>query len=216
MSKHIAQVGFLALAMVVASILGGAATAGRLAAPTITSISPTSGPRGTAVTISGTNLQGATLTWAVAGKSGDSGMKTITATVSPDGTTITFSVPDGGSTSNGIMSASGANRVTVTTPEGSVSKLFSVSTTNKLGVKPALTYLSPRHAAQGAQIIIFGTHLTTTTAVTLGGMKAKFHIPSDTRIVATVPLTAHSGHWKVTTRYGTAISPSFTVTAAQN
>lgn len=214
MHKQIAQLAFLTLAIMVASSLGGEATAGRLAAPTITSISPASGPRGTAVTITGTNLQGATLTWKVAGDNGGSAPGTITATVSPDGTTIMFSVPDGGSSSNGIMSASGANRVTVSTPEGSVSKLFGVTTTNRLGMRPVVNYLTPRSAARGAQITIFGTHLTTTTAVKLGNMKAKFRIPSDTRIIVTVPMAAHSGHWRVTTDFGTAVTPSFTVKAA--
>ena len=216
MHRHVVRLGFLALAIMTASILGGEATAERLAAPTITSISPASGPRGTAVTITGMNLQGATLTWKVAGNNGGSAPGTISGSVSPDGTTIMFSVPDGGSSSNGIMSASGANRVTVTTPEGSVSKLFSVTTTNKLGMRPALTYLTPRSAARGAQITIFGTHLATTTAVKLGGLKAKFHTPSDTRIIVTVPLAAHSGHWRVTTDFGTAVSSAFTVKAAAN
>jgi hypothetical protein len=221
MQRHIANGTLLVLAAIVAAMFGSAAMAQRLAAPTIASMSPTSGARGTAVTITGTNLQDATVTWTVAGNPGASGsdsgtMKAapITANVSPDGTTIMFSVPDGGSSSNGIMAPGGTNRVTITTAGGSVSKLFSVTSTNTLGLKPSITYLMPRHAKAGAQITIFGTHLTTTKTVKIGGMSAKFRIPSDTRILVTIPMRAHSGRWTVTTQYGTATSPSFKVASA--
>lgn len=221
MNKRMAYLSMLTLAAVVASILGGAAMAKSLAAPTVTSMSPTSGARGTAVTITGANLQNATVTWTIAGKPGASGstsgsMKAapITVTVSPDGTKIMFNVPDGGDTSNGIMAAGGANRITITTPGGSVSKLFSVTTTNTLGLRPAITHLMPKHAAHGAQIVIFGSHFTGTTSVMLGGMKAKYTVPSDTKILATVPMKAHSGFWTVKTRYGTVKSPAFTVSGA--
>jgi hypothetical protein len=220
MKKRMSYGMTLALAAVLAAVFGGAAIGGRLASPTITSISPSSGARGTAVTIVGSNLQDATVTWTVAGDQGAPGstsgaMKAapITAIVSPDGTQIMFSVPDGGSSSNGIMAPGGANRITVTTPGGSVSKLFSVTTTNRLGMRPAVTYLMPHHAKLGGQITIFGTHLTTTKVVTIAGEKAKFRVPSDTRIVVTIPTNAHSGHWKVTTQYGVASSPYFAVSA---
>jgi hypothetical protein len=211
----------LALAALLASIWGGAATARNLAAPTISSISPASGARGTTVTITGTNLQNASVTWTVAGNPGAQGstsgaMKAapLDVTVSPDGTQLTFTVPDGGDASHGIMAPAGANRITITTAEGSVSKLFSVTTLNATGMKPMITHLLPRRAAPGAQITIFGTHFTGATVVKLGGMKASFKVPSDTRILAEVPMKAHSGTWSVTTKLGTAASPaSFTVTA---
>jgi hypothetical protein len=112
------------------------------------------------------------------------------------------------------MAPAGANRITITTPGGSVSKLFSVTTTNTLGTKPVITHLMPTHAARGAQIAIFGTHFTGTTMVKLDGMSAKYTVPSDTKILATVPMKAHTGHWTVTTRYGTVTSPTFKVSGA--
>jgi len=123
-------------------------------------------------------------------------------------------VPDGGDTSNGIMAPAGANRITITTPGGSVSKLFSVTTTNKLGLRPAITHLMPKHATAGTQIAIFGSHFTGTTSVKLGGMAAKYTVPSDNKILATVPMKAHSGLWTVTTRFGSVKSPKFTVSGA--
>jgi hypothetical protein len=112
------------------------------------------------------------------------------------------------------MAPGGANRITITTPGGSVSKLFSVTSTNTLGLRPAITHLMPKHATHGAQIAIFGSHFTGTTSVKLDGMKAKYTVPSDGKILATVPMKAHSGSWTVTTHYGTVKSMTFTISGA--
>ncbi len=222
MSKRRMHWSMLALVGVLAFVLGGAALAARADAPTVTSVSPTSGARGTTVVVQGTNLQQATVTWTGAGQPGAQGstsgaMKAapIQATVSPDGTSITFSVPDGGDTSNGIMAPGGMNRFTITTPGGSVTETFKVTTTNTTGLKPVITELMPKRAARGAQITIFGHHFTGATLVKLGSMKATFRIPSDSRILVKVPMKAHSGSWTVKTAYGTAVSTTrFTVSGA--
>jgi len=212
----------LALVGVLAFVLGGAALAARTDAPTITSVSPASGARGTNVVVQGTNLQGASVTWTATNQPGAQGstsgaMKAapIQATVSPDGTQITFSVPDGGDTSNGIMAPGGLNRFTVTTPGGTITKTFNVTSANTIGMKPVITQLMPKRAARGAQITIFGHHFTGATFVKIGGMNATFRIPSDSRILVRVPMKAHSGSWTVKTAYGTAVSTArFTVTGA--
>ena len=222
MSKRRAHWSMLALVGGLAFVLGGAALAAPTDAPTITSVSPSSGARGTTVVVQGANLQQASVTWTGANNPGAQGSTSgaqkaapIQATVSPDGTQITFSVPDGGDSSNGIMAPGGANRFTITTPGGSVSKLFSVTSTNTLGLKPVITQLMPKHAAPGAQITIFGHHFSGASLVKLAGMKATFKIPSDSRIVVKVPMKAHSGSWTVKTGYGTAVSGTrFTVTGA--
>lgn len=221
MRKRIAWPTMLALAAILASISGGVAVAMSNSAPTITGMSPTSGPRATVVTITGTNLQHASVTWTPEGKPGASGSTSgamratpIRAIVSLNGTRVRFSVPAGGDVSHGIMAPAGMNSITIRTPSGSVSKLFRVTTMNTLGMRPAVTYLMPRHAAPGAKVTIYGTHLTTATAVKLGGMTAAFDVPSDTKIVATVPTRARSGNWVVTTRFGTATSGTFTVGAS--
>jgi hypothetical protein len=212
----------LALVGVLAFVLGGAALAAHTAAPSITSVSPTSGARGTTVVVQGANFQQASVTWTGAHNPGAQGstsgsMKAapIQATVSPDGTQITFSVPDGGDSSNGIMAPGGVNRFTITTPEGSISKIFNVTGLNKLGLKPVITELMPKHAARGAQVTIFGHHFTGATLVQLGGMSVTYRIPSDSRIVAKLPMNAHSGKFMVKTAYGTAVSLAhLTVTTA--
>jgi hypothetical protein len=216
------QFSMLALVGVLAFVLGGAALAARTDAPTITSVSPASGARGTTVVVQGTNLQQASVTWTSASQPGAQGstsgaMKAapIQATVSPDGTQITISVPDGGDTSNGIMAPGGLNRFTVTTPGGTISRTFKVTSENTIGLKPVITELMPKRAAPGVQITIFGHHFTGATFVKLGGMKAAFRIPSDSRLVVKVPMKAHSGTWTVKTAYGTAMSTTrFTVTGA--
>jgi hypothetical protein len=212
----------LALVGVLAFVLGGAALAAWAEAPAITSVSPASGARGTTVVVQGTNLQQAAVTWTSASQPGAQGstsgaMKAapIQATVSPDGTQITFSVPDGGDTSNGIMAPGGLNRFTVATPGGSISKTFNVTSTNKIGLKPVITQLMPKRAAPGAQVTIFGHHFTGATVVKLGGTQVTYRIPSDSRILVKVPMKAHSGSWTVKTAYGTAVSTArFTVTGA--
>jgi hypothetical protein len=220
MSKRMAHWSTLALAGMLALVLGGAAMARPAAGPTITSVSPTSGSRGTSVTIQGSNLQGATVTWvgtnpaAQGSTSGAMKAAPIQAVVSADGTEITFSVPDGGDTSNGIMAPAGLNHLTITTPEGSANATFTVTSVNQTGLKPVITQLMPKRAAPGAQITIFGHHFSGATLVKLGGMKATFKIPSDSRILVKVPTNAHSGTWTVRTRYGTALSGvKFTVSA---
>ena len=81
-------------------------------------------------------------------------------------------------------------------------------------MKPLITQLMPKHAAPGAQITIFAHHFSGATLVKLGGMKANFKIPSDSRILVKVPMNAHSGTGRLKTRYGTALSGvRFTVTA---
>ena len=162
------------------SFFGGAALAARTDAPTITSVSPASGARGTNVVVQGTNLQEASVTWTGTNRRGPrdppGAMKAapIQATVSPDGTQITFAVPDGGDTSQGIMAPGGMNRFTVTTPGGSITKTFKVTGVNTIGLKPVITQLMPKRARPGAQITIFGHHFTGATLVKIGGMNATY------------------------------------------
>src|SRR4051812_6500816 len=170
-----AQLSMLALAGVLALAIGGAAMAKHAAGPTISSVSPTTGSRGTSITIQGSNLQQATVTWlgkSPASQGSTSGaMKAapIQATASADGSQVTFAVPDGGDAANGIMAPAGLNHFTVTTPEGSVNGTFTVTTLNQTGLKPVITQLMPKHAAPGAQVTIFGHHFSGATLVKIGG-----------------------------------------------
>jgi hypothetical protein len=132
--KRGAQRSAQGLAALAALVLGGTAMAKGTAAPTISSMSPTWGGDGTTVVVHGTNLQHAAVKWASACDPGAQGsMPTkatpIRATVDARGTRLTFSVPDGGRSSNGIAAFGGLSRIAVTTSAGSVSATFTVTTT---------------------------------------------------------------------------------------
>jgi IPT/TIG domain len=158
--------------------------------PDITSISPTSGPVGTVLTITGTNLSGATVTV---------GGKTAVVT-SNNGTTLVTSVPSG--------VAAGAVSVVVTTAGGSDSIGFTVTT----AATPTITSFTPTSGPVGTSVKIAGTNFTGTTSVTFNNVAATFTVNSATQITATVPATATTGKIKVMTPNGTATSATnFTV-----
>jgi hypothetical protein len=158
------------------------------ATPTVTGLSPTSGPAGTVVTITGTNLTGAT------------GV-TLNGVTVPftvvNGTTITFTVPAGGNSGN----------VVVTTPGGSTTGVPFVVT-----IPPTLTNLSRITGPVGTAITLSGTGFTTATTVTFNGTAATFTVLNDTRITTTVPNGATTGNVVVTSPNGSSNGLLFTVT----
>lgn len=158
--------------------------------PTISSISPTSGPIGTVVTISGTGLTQTT-------KVTFGGVKATTFIVNSD-SKVSATVPSGAKT----------GKITVTTSGGSAT---SSSTFN---VTPTISSFSPPSGKVGTIVTITGTGLTQTTGVTFGGVAATtFTVNSDIQVTATVPTGAITGTIAVTTTGGTATSSgTFTVT----
>lgn len=207
MSKHLIQ--WLVAAVVVAFVwsLGGSALAKSLGAPTITSISPTSAQPGSTVTIYGTGFSGATVTFQKMHSSSQPVPATPAETlISPNGTRILLTIPDGSDAANGLMASPGTNQLTVTTPIGTTSIKYTVRELGKVGLGPVITGLSPTKARPGATVTITGNHLSGAKAVWLAGMKAKFRVPSDSMILAIVPRHAKSGRWSVTTPVGTTAS----------
>ena len=148
--------------------------------PHITSFGPAKGAAGTNVTITGTNLSGATsVTFAG-----------TTATVVADSvTSITVTVPTGAS--------DGA--VTVVTPLGTATSATSFHLT------PTITSFSPSTAAIGASVTITGSGLGAAKKVTIAGKKSTITSDSPTQIVATVGARTVSGSIVVTTKYGIAL-----------
>jgi hypothetical protein len=157
--------------------------------PTITSFTPTSGPIGSNVTITGTGLSDVT---AVTINSIEVSNITINSA-----TSITVTVPAGAST----------GKIHVTNPANNV-----YSATN-FTIVPSVVSFAPTSAIPGSSVTITGTSLTGTTAVKFGGIAATtFSVNSDSQIVATVPATAMSGSISVTTPSGSASSSAaFTV-----
>jgi hypothetical protein len=161
-------------------------------APTITSFSPASGAAGTVITVTGTNLTGAS--------SVSIGGVAATFTVNRDGT-VSITVPSGAST--GVIS--------ITTPGGTVTS--GRTTFTVLPPAPTIISFSPTSAAPGATISIMGANFTGANSVTVGGVAASsFTIVSPTTITFVIPNGAQSGVISITTPGGTATSGRTTFT----
>ena len=167
--------------------------------PSISTLSPPSGtsPGGTTVTITGTNLTGATVV-----KFGTTTAASFHVT-SP--TTIKATTP---------AHPSGTVMVSVTTPGGKATKTgftFVVP-------PPSISNLTPTSGTSlgGTPVTITGTNLTAATVVKFGTTTAaSFHVTSPTTIKATTP--AHPSGTvmvSVTTPGGTATKTGFTFTPA--
>lgn len=165
----------------------------------ITSLSPSSGPVGTAVTIHGNSLTGAT---SVKFNSN----KTATFTVVSD-TEISTTVPNGASTGN----------VTVTTPAGTATAPFTVTTSAPL--PPVVSSFSPTQGAVGTAVTITGSNFTGANFVTFNTTSTStFTVNSDTKITVNVPTGATTGKVSVTTPLGGTgtSSATFTVTGSSS
>ena len=178
------------------TMLFGASIAAALP-PSVLLFSPTSGPVGTDVTITGSGFDdvspvtGVTFDGTAAAFTVDSAVQ-MTATVPAGATTGPIAVTDAEGTSTTVVS------FTVTTP-------------------PAPTVLSfvPVTGPVGTDVTIAGTDFTDAISVAFNGTDATFTVDSDTSITATVPADATTGPIAVTTPSGTGTSAiDFTVTAS--
>ena len=158
------------------------------AAPTITSISPMSGPApgGTTVTITGTNLTGATAVafGAAAGTSINVVNSTTVTVVSPAGT--------------------GTVDVRLTTPGGTSPNTAADDFTYIPA--PTVASLNPTSGpvGGGTAVTITGTSFTGATSVTFGGATASFSVVNGTTITATAPAGSGTADVRVTTPSGTS------------
>ncbi len=146
------------------------------AAPSITSISPTSGAVATSVTITGTSF-GSTQGANTVNFNGVSGVPT-----SWSATQIKVPVPKGATTGSVVVTASGtvSNSVNFTVP----------------GTGPSVTSVSPSSGPVGTSVTVTGTNFDATqgtSTVTFNGIAATATGWSPTSIVATVPSSATSG-----------------------
>jgi hypothetical protein len=164
------------------------------AGPTISSFSPTSGPVGTTVTITGSGFTGTTrVLFGV--------VKATSFTVNSD-TSITTTVPVG---------AKGAT-IGVHTPAGNV------TSKNFFKVTPSVANLAPTAGQSGTSVTITGSAFTGATSVSFGDLPASFTVDSYGQISAQVPAGATTGPVTVTTKWGSgtssssfAIAPTFNV-----
>lgn len=184
--------------------IGAVEFQGALPAPTITSIVPSSGLRGSSVnvTITGTNL-GTTSAVVVSGTG-----VTVSGVTTTGPTTVTAAF--------GITAAAavGGRTVTVTTAGGTATTTFTV-----LG--PTLTSISPTSAARGTKtsVTLTGTNLTGATAITVSGTGitvSGIAVANSTTVTATFTIangaTLSARTVAVVTPIGTTGSAAFEVT----
>ncbi len=164
-------------------------------APTVTSFTPTSGPIGTSVSITGTNFTGVTgVTF-----------NGVSASFTPNtSTNLSATVPGGAST----------GPIAVTTGNGTGTSSTNFTVTGGGGNPPTVTSFSPTSGPVGTSVSITGTNFTGLTGVSFGGVAATtFQFVSDTNVTATVPNGAATGPIAVSTVNGTGqSSTNFTVT----
>ena len=168
--------------------------AGSPTAPTVTSFSPTSGPAGTGVTITGTGFTGATAV--------KFNVTNASYTFNSD-TQITATVPSGATT----------GKISVTTPGGTGTSATNFTVTGG-GGGPTITSFTPTSGPVGKIVTINGTGFTGATAVKFNGTSAAtWFLSSATKILARVPTGATTGPISVTKPSGTGTSATnFTVT----
>jgi ABC-type transport system substrate-binding protein len=159
-----------------------------VAAPDVTSFTPTQGTTGTSVTLTGTGFTGAT-------------------GVSFGGTAASgFSVASDTQITATVASGTQTGPVTVTGPGGSgtSSALFYTP--------PSISSFTPSSAAAHATVTVTGTSILGATSVKLNGASVPFTIVSNTKITFTVPTGASNGTILVTAPAGSGTSAgTFTV-----
>ena len=162
-------------------------------APRLNTFTPTTGPVATAVTLTGTNLDGVT--------------------------SVTFAAPTATVVNAPITSVS-ATQLVVVVPTNAISGLITVTTsggviasTNTFTVTPRVDSFTPLLGPVGTTVTVKGHNFTGATAVRFNGLNAGFSSLTDTQFVTVVPFGAGTGPLTVVTPEGTGAGPvNFIVT----
>lgn len=155
---------------------------------------PNTGDLGTVMTITGTNLWGA------------SSVTIGTAKASM------FSVLNSTTIMVGIWSGAKTGAVSVTTPGGTVS--FGTTTITTAKRLPGLLTLSTLNGAAGTALVITGDNIGAASAVTIGKTSVKFKVKSNKQLVLSVPTGITTGSKVTVTTAGgsTTSADAFTFT----
>ena len=179
----------------------GVAFAPQTPAPLITSFTPGSGPVGTSVTVTGTNLTGAT--------GATLNGLAVANFMAMGATSVMFDVP--ANATSGLIA--------VTTPGGTATSTGTFTVTVPV-VVPVLTSLTPGTRVSGGPALtltIAGTGFTATSTVSFNGVSYAQASSTATSLVVTIPAgalaTAGSFPVTVTNAAGTSNALTFTVTA---
>jgi len=160
-------------------------------APMVTGISPSSGPNGMLVTVTGTNFTGATAV--------DFGPTPASTFTFSSATTVYATAPTG----------TGTVHVTVVTPGGTSGTSSADQFTYIIPPAPAVTSVSSSSGFFGTSVIVTGTNFTGASVVDFGTTAAtNFSVNSATNITATVPGGTGSVDVTVTTSGGTSATGS--------
>ena len=168
--------------------------------PTITSFTPTSGPVGTTVTITGTNFNDPPVNL-VEFNNHDASFTVV------NDTTIRATVPNDATD----------GRIEVHNIDGTAtsSSNFNVTSSGGGSGGPTITSFNPTSGPVGTSVTINGSNFTGATSVTFNNVAASFNVNNASRITAQVPNGATDGRIRVTTPQGTATSSSnFNVTSS--
>ena len=154
----------------------GTVTATAPLLPTITSFTPTTAPTGATITITGTNLTGATAVTV--------GGVAVTSFTVVSGTSITFTLPTTATTGT----------IAVTTPGGTATSTGTLTVTAP-AVTPVLSFISPVRVVAGGPAFVLtinGTNLLATTQVSFNGATytAATVNAAGTQITVNIPASA--------------------------
>ena len=176
--KVSARATALALALGVVGVLVTALPAWA-ATPTVTAVTPTSGVRGTVVTVTGTDFQNTTVTAVSIG--GASAPFTVTGP-----TTLTATVPCGVATANDVA-------VRVTNSFGQSSDTAADDFDVLASLAPTITSFTPTSGPVGTSVTITGTNLCGATVVFNATSAVTVTVNSATSVTAVVPVGATTG-----------------------
>jgi IPT/TIG domain len=179
------------LARVLVPLVGLTLIVGLTALPasasTVTSFTPTCGPVGTSVTITGTGFTDA------AGAVVDFNGTNQPSTSGLTNTSVTALVPGGATT----------GKITVEVPGGSADTPSASVFVVGAAAAPTITTFTPGSGPIGTTVNITGTNFGCTTAVKFNNISATFTLNSATSITATVPTGATTGKISVTNTFNT-------------
>ena len=177
----------------------GTVTTATIPVPTITSFTPTSGPVGTSVTVTGTDLAGAT--------GATLNGLAVANFMGMGATSVMFDVPAGAT----------SGPIAVTTPGGTATSSGSFTVAAPVAV-PTITSLTPNAQVAGGPaptLTIAGTGFTPASTVNFNGMSYAQTSSTATSLVVTIPASAvaTAGNYavSVTNTAGTSNINTFTV-----